>query len=84
MEKIENREFADETIMLDGHHYVDCVFNNCTFVFHGGDYGFHNIIYNKNCRFAFGGPASRTFELLSMLGFLKSGIPAQNAPYGVI
>lgn len=48
-----NQHYKNQTIVLDGHAYTDCTFENCTFSYNGG---LHAVI---NCRIT-GGPPQLT------------------------
>ena len=40
--QVRNQHFRNETVRLDGREYINCVFTNCSFKFHGGRFRLTN------------------------------------------
>lgn len=64
--KYENRQFDNETIVLDDNEYIDCTFRNCKFQYNGGEFNIERIRFDS-LEFTVGGPAARTVLLLQSL-----------------
>lgn len=64
--RFENQTFANESITLDDNEFVDCSFQNCEFVYHGGEFNISRIKFDS-MQFTVGGPAARTVMLLQSL-----------------
>ena len=45
LKKIINQTFKNRIIFLDGKHYIDCTFENCTLRWNGGVYTLSNAIF---------------------------------------
>ncbi|WGF89895.1 hypothetical protein [Marinivivus vitaminiproducens] len=60
----ERQTFDRKRIEADGFRFEDCIFNECTIVYAGGDLpSFINCTFD-HCAFVFEGSASNTVELL--------------------
>lgn len=42
LESVFEKRFVNEVVVLDGHSYVNCIFENVTFEFNGGNFAFVN------------------------------------------
>jgi len=71
MEKIHAANFVDVEVILDGKHYVNCLFTRCVFVYRGGESDIEEPLAMKDCSLRMEGAASRTTELLRRFGFLQ-------------
>ncbi len=67
MNIIEKRTFNYETVVVDGHMFVNCVFVGCTFHYSGGEFAFCECSHER-CLYFFYGPAKRTRELIETHG----------------
>jgi hypothetical protein len=45
MEEVFNRTFNHETVELDNHRFFNCVFEDVTFTYRGGEYSFENATF---------------------------------------
>jgi hypothetical protein len=43
LEKIFNRHYRNETVVIDGKHFIDCIFENCTILWNGNNFTFDNV-----------------------------------------
>jgi hypothetical protein len=70
---VSKKKFANERILLDGHSYRECTFDNVTFGFNGTrPFGFMRNTVNGTMRFASDNPAvSGAFTLLRGFGVLN-------------
>ena len=66
---ISNRYFQDETVELDGCHFVSCTFSNCILEYHGGEVIFDRASM-QSCRHVFFGRARRTLHYLQGIGLM--------------
>ena len=71
IKRIENMTFGpSETVILDGHVFINCVFDGCEIIF-----GADKATTYKNCttarppRVVLCGAANRTFHMLKFFGF---------------
>jgi hypothetical protein len=55
--------FKDTRVVLDGGHFVNCMFTNCEIVYGGGQMGFEKNLLS-GCRFSFDEAAARTVEFM--------------------
>jgi hypothetical protein len=67
MRKYEKQRFADQSIVIDGNHYVACEFVRCRIQFSGGS--LPKLIDNSftDCSFVFDGAAARTVQFMTAL-----------------
>lgn len=85
--RYENQTFRNETITLDGNHFVECTFIGCKFHYSGGDFNIERIRFDS-MEFMVEGPAARTILLLRSLWGNETGRQAvqsmldQSAPAG--
>jgi hypothetical protein len=79
--RIERQTFNDgQTVILDGHLYVDCWFRRCSIQYSGGDFGFLGNNQFEAPRWDFQGPALGTINLLRLVFQSGSDIPQQLFP----
>lgn len=64
MTLLENQHFNAVTVTLDGYSFVRCRLTNCELRYSGGSFEMRATEVD-NCRWAFGGPARRTMEVLA-------------------
>ena len=69
MELVSNRTFHEETVLLDGKHFVNCNLEACELTYGGGAVSFERTLIS-GCDCAFGGQAGRTVDLLKVVGIL--------------
>lgn len=69
------RTFTNETIVVDGHHFVDCTFVNVRFIFNGNQYKFENPTF-ENCNWILAGEALETAKFLMFVAFTDPSVPA--------
>ena len=71
MKRIENRIFGpDETVILDGYLFIDCVFDGCDMVYNGKyDTAQIECRTERPCNIFIGGVAQRAINTLKTLGF---------------
>lgn len=69
-----DREFTEQTVLIDGHSFHNCRFERCNVIYSGGPLprlvgvGFHE------CEFAFDGPAANAVDLLRGWLHPRSGL----------
>ena len=61
---IQNEKFEQKRIHVDNHQYGNCRFLDCTFVYSGGPFGFHDCEVEGDFYLAMTGAARRASELL--------------------
>ena len=61
------RKYGQERIVMDGMHFVDCVFDGTQLVYFGGAVPIMNRCQLNGVRFVFEGPAKNTVDLLQWL-----------------
>lgn len=62
--QVANQTFDTKRIPIDNHQYGNCIFENCTFVYSGGPFGFSDCQLRGGCYLALTGSARRTSECL--------------------
>jgi hypothetical protein len=60
---VENETFDTRRIHVDNHQFGSCRFVNCTFVYSGGPFGFHECEVEGDFLFSATGSARRAVEL---------------------
>jgi hypothetical protein len=60
----ENKTFQTERVPIDNHQYGKCVFEDCTFVYSGGPFGFSECELKGSCRLVVTGAARRALDCL--------------------
>lgn len=75
--EVRNRTYKNEKVVLDGHRYQDCVFENVTFVYNGtADIDFSHNKIGGSRGFETSNPAvSGTLDFLKGMGYLRDDIP---------
>jgi hypothetical protein len=71
MEKVHAANFVDVEVILDGKHYINCLFTRCVFVYNGGESDIEEPLKMQDCSLRLGGAASRTAEVLRRFGFIQ-------------
>lgn len=67
LERISDLKFEDESVCLDGKHFVDCTFTDCTLEYSGDDVVFERTgMYN--CRHVLVGHARQTANYMRLVG----------------
>jgi hypothetical protein len=70
LEKIDGKIFGpQETVVLDGRHFVGCTFDGCEISYSGGDFGNEANTYERPCSLVFYGAAHRTRLVLELAGY---------------
>lgn len=64
MTKIENKNFVDTDVVLDGNQYRYCAFTRCQFIYRGGQFEIFEPVGISDCTLLFRESAGRTVELL--------------------
>lgn len=62
-----NKAFKDQTVVIDGYRFINCLFDNCTFVINRGTFELHNCQLGIKM-FYFGEEAQKTIQLLQLSG----------------
>ena len=69
MEIIRDQVFSDETVRLDGKHFIDCRFTSCTL-----EYGGEEVIFERtamhDCNHMLYGHARQTAKYMQLMGLL--------------
>lgn len=71
---ISNQDFDYEFVSVDGKHYCECAFRNCTLLYGGSPVTFEACQFH-GCRFQFSGAAGRTVQFLDCFGLLDEQTP---------
>jgi hypothetical protein len=81
MEPVYNKTKTNETVVMDDHYFVGCVFNNCTIVYCGGEFGWDKCQFNT-CRINIQGAAMRVMAFCQTFGIIRAPdqIPANFVP----
>jgi len=61
------KTISKSTEVIDGNHYVDCRFENCTLVFRGGEVPRITGCHFENCQWQFEDAAERTLLFMRQL-----------------
>ena len=68
MKVIRDRPFVSKTIPLDNHHFDNCRFESCIFVYSGtANFGLTNSQIADNCEFQLDGVAASTMKVMQSL-----------------
>lgn len=67
MPEFSSQTFENDNIVVDGNHYNDCKFDNCSLVFRGGQIPQITGCGFDNCRWQFEDSAQRTMTFLKAL-----------------
>ena len=76
MNRIENKTFENQHVVLDDGVFINCQFKNCSLEYSGGDVYVQNC-QGESCQLVWRGAAQRTIFLLQGLGLLA---PAASVP----
>ena len=60
---VKGKTFKNETVPIDGTHFIDSNFVGCTLIYGGGDWGWSGCKF-EGCAFNFQGAADRTAKLI--------------------
>jgi len=71
---VSKRDFDYEAVSVDGKHFCDCTFRNCTLLYSGSMVTFESCQFH-DCRFQFSGAAGRTFQFLDCFDLLGDQTP---------
>ena len=71
MQIVFNVSFHQETVVLDGKHFIDCTLEACELSYGGGAVIFERTRI-EGCDYMFGGQARRTVELLTLMGLMSA------------
>ena len=63
MDTLRHAAFQDETVVLDGKHFIDCTLQNCTLEYSGGPVILERT-HLRGCQYVFFGQAQSTVRLL--------------------
>jgi hypothetical protein len=67
MAQHEGAAFTNDTVVLDGNEYRNCIFTNCELIFRGANgVSLHGISLNS-CRWTFEGSAALTINFMTAL-----------------
>ena len=83
-EQVSDRDFVDETLVLDGRHFKNCNVKNCVLEYHGGPVVLESTNFT-GCRFRFGNEAAMTIAMLQCFGLMgepdsETVLPPRTAP----
>lgn len=68
MKLVKSREYAAQRVRLDGRHFVECRFTNCTLVLEGSAlFQMDRCVISDDCRFAVEGAAKNTLSALRLM-----------------
>ena len=71
LEVVENRHFANQAVLLDGHHYINCIFENCTLVHNGGETKITNATKRGGFKIQLGNPSAvKSMMVYDALGLI--------------
>jgi hypothetical protein len=79
MARFQQREFVDETVMLDGNSYENCSFTRCRFVYAGGALPTITAPSMRDCEWELTETAGRVLILLRGLVTMGRFGPATKA-----
>lgn len=78
MDTIINKQFKNETIVIDDKSFIGCSFTTCDIVYGGGDFGWVNSKFEE-CRVTLTGTAQKTANFMQEVGIIpKPGKPDPN------
>lgn len=68
MKVFRNRSFRFRTVKLDDHHYDNCRFESCVFVYAGtANFSLTNSLIDEDCGFRLDGVAAKTMKAMQAL-----------------
>lgn len=81
MESVYHKDKTNETVFMDDHYFVQCVFTNCTLVYCGGEFGWDQCQF-INCRINIQGAAGRVAAFMNLFGLLRAPdqVPPNTVP----
>lgn len=65
--KYENQTFENQTMIIDNHQFYNCVFNDCTLIYGGGQPPAIQGCHLNRCQIQFGGAAEQTVRFLTAM-----------------
>jgi hypothetical protein len=65
--EISGKTMTNATEVIDGNHYTDCRFENCTMVYRGGEVPHITGCQFSNCSWEFDGAAERTLLFMRQM-----------------
>ena len=71
MDTLRHLTLQNQTLVLDGKHFIDCTFQNCTLRYSGGSVILERT-HLRGCRYVFFGQAQTTVRLLQEVGLMPS------------
>jgi len=82
---ISKHDFNYESVSVDGKHFCDCTFRNCTLLYSGSLVTFESCQFH-GCRFQFSGAAGRTFQFLDCFDLLgeQTGEPCCDSDESIV
>ncbi len=69
VEIVEGIAFRDESVRLDGKHFKDCTFTQCTLEYSGGEVTFEKVRLTR-CRHVLLGQALQTAKYMRIVGLV--------------
>ncbi len=69
MNILQHKAFENDTVVLDGKHFVDCTFQSCTLEYSGGPVVFERTHLSR-CNYLFFAEAQSTVRFLQELGLM--------------
>lgn len=70
MESVYNKSKTGETIFVDGHYFVNCMFTNCKLVYCGGEFGWTDTQF-LNCHISIEGNTIHLMNFLRVFNLLR-------------
>ena len=67
MQKIHGITFKDNSVRLDGKHFIDCIFIDCTLEYSGGDMALERTAVHS-CKHVLYGYALQTADYMRTMG----------------
>lgn len=68
MKTIKNKQFSGDDIMLDDHHYENCKFMSCKFIYAAtGGFRLRDNTISNDCTFEFRGAAADTLNTMKAI-----------------
>ncbi len=73
MDYIRREHYQDETVSLDGKHFSDCTFQNCSLEYSGGPVVLERTSL-RGCQYVFFEQAQMTVRLLQGIGLMPFNV----------
>ena len=67
MQLVQDEKKSNSTVIVDGKHFVNCEYIDCTLYYSGDDYEITSSDF-KNCKVTLGGPAQRAVKFVQQFG----------------